>query len=85
MCFGGGGSVLCVFRFQRLASLTGQVLFVCRSYSGYGKVGFDRRFRVYEISDYGEKIRTWKRLDKGEAEPEGEVTHHIVLYPQPVR
>lgn len=31
-----------------------------RSYSGYGKVGFDRRFRMYEISDYGETIRTWK-------------------------
>ncbi len=23
---------------------------------------FDRRFRIYEISDYGETIRTYKRL-----------------------
>ncbi|KAF9531793.1 Metallo-dependent phosphatase [Crepidotus variabilis] len=36
------------------------------SYSGYGKVGFDRRFRVYEISDFGETIRTWKRTEKDE-------------------
>lgn len=34
-----------------------------RSYSGYGKVGFDRRFRMYEISDYGETIRTWKHTE----------------------
>jgi len=33
------------------------------SYSGYGKIGFDRRFRVYEISDYGETIKTWKRTE----------------------
>ncbi|EGN95034.1 hypothetical protein SERLA73DRAFT_125374 [Serpula lacrymans var. lacrymans S7.3] len=33
------------------------------SYSGYGKVGFDRRFRVYEVSDYGETIRTYKRTE----------------------
>ncbi|KAF8075000.1 Metallo-dependent phosphatase-like protein [Lyophyllum atratum] len=36
------------------------------SYSGYGKVGFDRRFRIYEISDYGETIRTYKRTEKDE-------------------
>lgn len=36
----------------------------CRSYSGYSKVGFDRRFRVYDISDYGEVIRTWKRTER---------------------
>lgn len=24
---------------------------------------FDRRFRVYEISDYGETIKTWKRTE----------------------
>ncbi|KAH7926417.1 Metallo-dependent phosphatase [Leucogyrophana mollusca] len=34
------------------------------SYSGYGKVGFDRRYRVYEISDFGETIRTHKRTEK---------------------
>ncbi|KAF6761672.1 phosphatase DCR2 [Ephemerocybe angulata] len=36
------------------------------SYSGYGKIGFDRRFRVFEISDYGETIRTYKRTEKDE-------------------
>ncbi|GLB41788.1 putative calcineurin-like phosphoesterase [Lyophyllum shimeji] len=36
------------------------------SYSGYSKIGFDRRFRIYEISDYGETIRTWKRTEKDE-------------------
>ncbi|KAJ6581440.1 Metallo-dependent phosphatase [Mycena capillaripes] len=33
------------------------------SYSGYGKLGFDRRFRIYDISDYGETIRTYKRTE----------------------
>ncbi|KIJ20637.1 hypothetical protein PAXINDRAFT_165536 [Paxillus involutus ATCC 200175] len=33
------------------------------SYSGYSKVGFDRRFRVYDISDYGETIKTYKRTE----------------------
>ncbi|RDX54151.1 Metallo-dependent phosphatase [Lentinus brumalis] len=33
------------------------------SYSGYGKIGFDRRFRIYDISDYGETIRTYKRTE----------------------
>ncbi len=37
-----------------------------RSYSGYGKVGFDRRFRIYDISDYGETIRTYKRTEADE-------------------
>ncbi|KAG1732476.1 hypothetical protein EDB19DRAFT_1261158 [Suillus lakei] len=36
------------------------------SYSGYGQVGFDRRFWIYEISDYGETIRTYKRTEKDE-------------------
>ncbi|TCD62378.1 hypothetical protein EIP91_006960 [Steccherinum ochraceum] len=36
------------------------------SYSGYGKVTFDRRFRVYDISDYGERIRTYKRTEHDE-------------------
>ncbi|KAG8215016.1 Metallo-dependent phosphatase-like protein [Butyriboletus roseoflavus] len=36
------------------------------SYSGYGKVGFDRRFRVYDISDYGETIKTYKRSEHDE-------------------
>ncbi|KAJ8592688.1 hypothetical protein M405DRAFT_859541 [Rhizopogon salebrosus TDB-379] len=29
----------------------------------FGGGGFDRRFRVYEISDYGETIRTHKRTE----------------------
>ncbi|KZT52988.1 Metallo-dependent phosphatase [Calocera cornea HHB12733] len=33
------------------------------SFSGYGKPGFDRRLRVYKISDYGETIRTYKRTE----------------------
>ncbi|ETW79354.1 hypothetical protein HETIRDRAFT_64651 [Heterobasidion irregulare TC 32-1] len=33
------------------------------SYAGYSKVGFDRRFRIYDVSDYGETIRTYKRLE----------------------
>lgn len=36
------------------------------SYSGYGKVGFDRRVRVYQLSAYGEKIETYKRLTSGD-------------------
>ena len=36
---------------------------VSSSYSGYGMVGFDRRFRIYDISDYGETIRTYKRTE----------------------
>ncbi|KAM6496960.1 Metallo-dependent phosphatase-like protein [Amanita muscaria] len=36
------------------------------SFSGYGKIGFDRRHRVYEISDYGETIRTYKRTEEDE-------------------
>ncbi|KAH9829999.1 Metallo-dependent phosphatase [Rhodofomes roseus] len=36
------------------------------SYSGYGKIGFDRRFRVYDVSDYGETIRTYKRTEHDE-------------------
>lgn len=27
---------------------------------------FDRRFRVYDISDYGETIRTYKRTEHDE-------------------
>ncbi|KAI5480013.1 phosphatase dcr2 [Pseudohyphozyma bogoriensis] len=33
------------------------------SYSGYGRAGFARRMRVYEVSEYGEKIETYKLLD----------------------
>jgi len=30
------------------------------SYSGYGQAGFDRRFRVFHVEQYGEKVTTWK-------------------------
>lgn len=33
------------------------------SYSGYSEKGFDRRVRVFRISDYGERISTYKILD----------------------
>lgn len=36
------------------------------SFSGYGQLGFDRRVRVYRISEYGEKVETYKRLTSGE-------------------
>jgi hypothetical protein len=36
------------------------------SYSGYGKIGFDRRFRIFDVSDYGETIRTYKRTEHDE-------------------
>ncbi|ORY21337.1 Metallo-dependent phosphatase-like protein [Naematelia encephala] len=36
------------------------------SFSGYGQLGFDRRVRVYQISQYGEKIETYKRLTNGD-------------------
>lgn len=36
------------------------------SYSGYGKADFERRVRIYQISDYGEKVETYKRLAGGD-------------------
>lgn len=36
------------------------------SFSGYGRVGHDRRFRVYDVSEWGEIIETFKRTEKGE-------------------
>ena len=36
------------------------------SYSGYGELGFDRRVRIYSLSEYGEKVETYKRLTTGE-------------------
>lgn len=41
------------------------------SYSGYGLRGFDRRVRVFSISDWGETISTYKLLDQsGEGDRE---------------
>src|ERR1700748_2421782 len=36
------------------------------SYSGYGQAGFDRRFRVFHVDQYGDKITTWKRTEHAE-------------------
>lgn len=36
------------------------------SYSGYGKLDFDRRVRIYNISQWGETIATYKRLTSGQ-------------------
>ena len=36
------------------------------SYSGYGQLGFDRRVRVYQLSEYGEKVETYKRTTSGD-------------------
>ena len=36
------------------------------SYSGYGQLGFDRRVRLYQISNWGETIGTYKRTAGGE-------------------
>ncbi|KAL7419143.1 Phosphatase dcr2 [Cryptotrichosporon argae] len=36
------------------------------SFSGYGLLGFDRRVRIYTLSDWGETIATYKRLTNGE-------------------
>lgn len=36
------------------------------SYSGYGQLGFDRRVRIYQISDFGETVETYKRLTTGD-------------------
>ncbi|KAJ9094706.1 hypothetical protein QFC21_005863 [Naganishia friedmannii] len=35
------------------------------SYSGYGDKEFERRFRIYQLSDYGETIETYKRTESG--------------------
>ncbi|GAA5994112.1 hypothetical protein JCM5350_008099 [Sporobolomyces pararoseus] len=43
------------------------------TYSGYGIGTFPRRFRVYQLSDFGEKIETWQLLDTRE------VINHAVL------
>ena len=63
MCFGGGGYVFRLMA-QNLSSLDKSIFI--RSYSGYGRVGFDRRFRIFDISDYGETIRTYKRTEHDE-------------------
>ncbi|PPQ90772.1 hypothetical protein CVT25_010161 [Psilocybe cyanescens] len=42
----------------------------CRRVKGvwfcFGGGGFDRRFRIYDVSDFGETIRTYKRTEKDE-------------------
>jgi hypothetical protein len=31
----------------------------------YGSTSFERRYRIYDIADYGETIKTWKRTESG--------------------
>ncbi|CDZ97861.1 Predicted DNA repair exonuclease SIA1 [Phaffia rhodozyma] len=35
------------------------------SYSGYGRIGFERRFRIFDISEFGERISTYKHTESG--------------------
>lgn len=41
------------------------------SFTGYGKMGLERRTRVINISKFGEKVETWHRMEKtpGAVEP----------------
>ena len=59
-----------VFRGYSAAVMSGHsrggLLVFCSSYSGYGKIGFDRRFRIYDVSEFGETIRTYKRTEHDE-------------------
>ncbi|CAD6889320.1 unnamed protein product [Tilletia controversa] len=48
------------------------------SYAGYGKPTFARRVRVFHLSDFGNKISTWHRLDG--AENAGKRVGEAVLY-----
>lgn len=38
------------------------------AYSGYGKAGFGRRMRVFQISSHGEMVESWKVMDDGSGE-----------------
>lgn len=76
LCFGGGGWVsacigtihLMLVSLARTLAMEGsgkccpRLVAACldRAYR------FDRRFRVYDISDYGETIRTYKRTEHDE-------------------
>lgn len=54
------------------------------SYSGYGMRGFDRRVRVFRLSDYGETISTWKILDgSGRGDRESGVFEATVAQQEP--
>ena len=59
-----------VFRGYSAAVMSGHsrggLLVFCGSYSGSGKIGFDRRFRIYDVSEFGETIRTYKRTEHDE-------------------
>jgi hypothetical protein len=63
-CFGGGGSYSGYGKIGWVLSQTGTELSIVRVTDDMCR--FDRRFRVYEISEYGETIRTWKRTESDE-------------------
>lgn len=48
-------------------------------YSGYGKSGFDRRMRVYDITDFGEKIATYHIVDSIEGGPQDRVGEIVLV------
>ncbi|KZT11756.1 uncharacterized protein LAESUDRAFT_710333 [Laetiporus sulphureus 93-53] len=63
MCFGGGGQVPSLNLAENFQC---PHLSFCRSYSGYGRMGFNCRFRLFNVSDYGETIRTYKHTENDE-------------------
>lgn len=34
--------------------------------AGYGRIGFERRFRIFDLSSYGERISTYKHTESGQ-------------------
>jgi hypothetical protein len=65
--FAGYGKVGCVF-IHKYTLVSANCWNWCDS--------FDRRFRVYDISDYGETIRTYKRLANDEIVDEMALAGH---------
>ena len=53
--------------FCGLCQVTGRQIWLCYGggvgYTTYGRVDHARRVRIIELSDFGQTIRTWKRLD----------------------
>jgi hypothetical protein len=61
-CFGGGGSYAGYGKSEGILALQVYAILTALSLP----VGFDRRFRVFQVSEYGEKIETYKRTEKDE-------------------